>query len=64
MHLVFKKLAEIEKKNLFSYADYVFNKIAGIDEPEELDEINNEIDSDLSDNEIKNEKQKQSRICL
>ncbi len=52
MHLVFNKLAEIEKKKLFSYADYVFNKIAAINEPEELDEINNDIDSDLSDNEI------------
>ena len=52
MHLVFKKLAEIEKKNLFSYADYVFNRIAQVDVPEELDEISNDIDTDLSDNEI------------
>ena len=53
MNTLFKKLAEIEKRGLYHYSDYLFSRIAQSDTPEELNEIEQDVKSDLTDPDIK-----------
>ena len=52
MKTLLQKLAEIEKRGLYHYSDYLFNRIAESDTPEELNEIEKDVKSDLTDPDI------------
>ena len=52
MKTLLQKLAEIEKRGLYHYSDYLFSRIAQSDTPEELNEIEKDVKSDLTDPDI------------